>query len=98
MEQLQGDLYIGLLSTLSNGIVGSIISYYIYEGGIEFHGINKLVMGLIVTGQSILTSVFWAGMITNMLDKLLSAAAAFGISLLNKKRGCLRSKMSPLLL
>lgn len=72
-----GYVWLGIVLAFVNGIVGSLITYLIFSGVTAVHGIDRLVMGLVVTGQSVLTAVFWAGMITNLLDKLLSALIAF---------------------
>lgn len=72
-----GFLWLGLATALANGFFGSVLAYMIYSGVTTVHGIDRLVMGLVVTGRSLMTSVFWAGMITNLVDKLASAMAAY---------------------
>jgi uncharacterized membrane protein len=62
---------------LANGFFGSVLAYMIYSGVTTVHGIDRLVMGLVVTGRSLLTAVFWSGMVTNLIDKLASSMLAF---------------------
>jgi energy-coupling factor transport system substrate-specific component len=72
-----GYLWMGLVIALSNGIGGSVLAYMRFEGVTEVHTIDRLVMGIVVTGRSLLTSVFWAGMLTNLMDKLMSVLVVY---------------------
>ncbi|AHC14493.1 Substrate-specific component of queuosine-regulated ECF transporter [Salinispira pacifica] len=87
LKNVTGFLWLGLFAALINGVVGSVISFYLFSGVTKVHGIDKLVMGLIVTGRSFVTALFWAGMISNILDKVFSALVSYAIlqhPLLNK--------------
>jgi energy-coupling factor transport system substrate-specific component len=79
LESITGFLWLGLFAAILNGIVGSVISYYLFGGVTKVHGIDKLVMGLVMTGQSFFTSLYWAGMISNILDKIFSALISYAI-------------------
>lgn len=70
-------LWLGLAVGLANGLAGSVLSYILFGGVTEVHGIDRLVMGVIMTGQALVTAVFWAGIVTNLLDKLISVLVAF---------------------
>jgi energy-coupling factor transport system substrate-specific component len=72
-----GYLWLGLALGVLNGVLGSITSFLVYDGVTEVHGIDRLVMSVLVTGRSLLTAVFWAGLMTNLMDKLLTVLAAF---------------------
>ncbi|MFW6213297.1 MAG: hypothetical protein ACOC8L_10380, partial [Spirochaetota bacterium] len=72
-----GFLWLGLAVAAVNGFLGSVLAYMVYSGVTTVHGIDRLVMGLVVTGQSLLTAVFWSGMVTNLVDKLASVMFAF---------------------
>jgi len=78
LNRASGFIWLGIAIALANGILGSTLSYYLYSGVTMVHGIDRLVTGLVVTGQSLLTAVFWSGMITNLLDKLVSTLCALG--------------------
>lgn len=73
-------LLAGVLSTLTNGIGGSLLSYFVYHGATSVNTIDNLVLGLVFTGQSMMGAVFWGGMVTNFVDKLLSSGVAFFVS------------------
>lgn len=77
LRSLKGYLWLGFLLALANGIFGSLLSYALFEGVTMVHAIDRLVMGILMSGWSILVSIFWAGMVTNMMDKLLTGAFAF---------------------
>jgi energy-coupling factor transport system substrate-specific component len=77
LESHAGYLWMGVVLALANGIGGSILSYVLFEGVTMVHAIDRLVMGILMTGRSDLTSVFWAGMVTNLMDKLLSVLVVF---------------------
>jgi len=70
----------GGLSALTNGIFGSLLSYFVFQGVAVLNPIDNLVLGLVFTGQSMLGAVFWGGMVTNFVDKLLTSGAAFFVS------------------
>ena len=72
-----GYLWMGVLAGIANGLGGSVLAYYLFSGVTEVHAIDRLVMGFLITGQEMLTAVFWAGMVTNLMDKLLSALVVF---------------------
>lgn len=78
-------IWIGTIIAFSNGVIGSYIALFVFNGITKYHGIDKIVMGLIITGQNLTTSVFWAGMLTNLIDKLLSIGFSVGILLYLKK-------------
>lgn len=77
LETHAGYLWMGVALAVANGVFGSVLSYALFEGVTMVHAIDRLVMGLLMTGRSILTSIFWAGMVTNLMDKLLSVLLVF---------------------
>ncbi len=77
LESHAGYLWMGVILALANGIGGSLISHVLFEGVTMVHAIDRLVMGVLMTGRSDLTSVYWAGMVTNLMDKLLSVLVVF---------------------
>jgi energy-coupling factor transport system substrate-specific component len=81
LDSLTRYLWLGLWSGLSNAILGSLISSLLYGGISNVHRIDDLVSGLVLAGQSLAGSVFMAGLLTNLVDKELSAIAAFGLVL-----------------
>jgi energy-coupling factor transport system substrate-specific component len=77
LDYLSGYLWLGIAAAAGNGLLGSVLAYYLFEGVTAVHGIDRLVMSILATGRSILGAVFWAGMFTNVLDKTLSAVFVF---------------------
>lgn len=81
LRSLAGYLWLGIALAVANGLGGSIVSTYLFGGVTEVHGIDRLVVSAIAAGQSLNTAVFWAGMLTNLLDKLLVSLVAFLVHL-----------------
>ena len=77
ISRLSDYLWLGIALGLSNGVAGSILAYFLFSGITEVHPIDRLVSSVIATGQSMITAVFWAGLMSNMLDKVISTVAAF---------------------
>jgi energy-coupling factor transport system substrate-specific component len=76
LRSLSGYLWLGIVAALGNGVLGSVLTYYLFEGVTAVHGIDRLVLSILATGGSVVGAVFWAGMFTNLLDKTLSAVFA----------------------
>lgn len=72
-----GYIWMGLAVALANGVLGSVLAYFIFGGVTEVHGIDRLVVAIAAAGEALVTSVFWAGLLTNLIDKLLSSIVAF---------------------
>lgn len=79
LGDVTGYLWLGLWAGLANAILGSLISAFVFGGVSQVHRIDDLVSGFVVAGQSLVSSVFLAGLLTNLVDKVLSALAAFAI-------------------
>lgn len=77
LKDYHGYLWMGLVVALVNGIGGSVLAYVLFDGVTHVHAIDRLVMGIVITGRALLTSVFWAGMLTNLMDKLMSVLIVF---------------------
>ncbi len=71
-----GYLFMGLMIAFGNGILGSFLSFLIFEGITLVHTIDNLVMSILTTGEALLSAVFWAGMLTNFMDKIISSLIA----------------------
>lgn len=80
LEHINGFLRLGIYLAIANGALGSLIAYYAFGGVTEVHGIDNLVMGLVITGRSFISSVFLAGMLTNILDKVFSSLLVHFVS------------------
>ena len=71
-----GYLIMGLCIALGNGLLGSFISFLLFEGVTLVHTIDNLVFSILTTGRALASAVFWAGMLTNFMDKIISAIFA----------------------
>ena len=71
-------LLVGVATAFSAAILAAPIATYIF-GGITAHGIDRLVVALVESGQSVLSSAFWGRIPYSFVDKLLSAYMVFFI-------------------
>lgn len=67
-----------ILITLANSLLGAIIATFVF-GGVTGVGIDFLVTGLLLAGQSILSASFWARVPVNLIDKSIAVFIAFYI-------------------
>ena len=79
LGSMQGYLRVGLWSGLSNAVLGSAISAFMFGGITKVHRIDDLVAAFTIAGQSLVGSVFLAGLMTNLVDKILSAFVALAL-------------------
>lgn len=84
-------LWMGVWISLSNGILGSIISMLVFGGRIEGTAIDSLTMGFYITLNMYIPAVFLAGIVTNLLDKLASVVIIFLCKPLVTKRPLLKN-------
>ena len=68
----------GILVSIVATLVATPIRAYLFDG-LTGTGIDSLVVYLGAVGQRLLQSVAWATMGTNLIDKVLSCAVAWGI-------------------
>ena len=67
-----------ILVTLANSLLGAAIATFVF-GGVTGVGIDFLVTGLLLAGQSILSASFWARIPVNLIDKSIAVFIAFYI-------------------
>lgn len=65
-------LQVGIVVGLATPVLAAPIAAYMF-GGITAHGIDKYVVALFHSGQSILSSAFWGRIPYSLVDKLFSA-------------------------
>ena len=78
-QNLSCFLWAGLLSAITNGIIGSMISYLVFHGITTIGQIDNLILGVATACQSLGIAVFWGGIISNLVDKGLSALLGYFI-------------------
>ena len=76
-DSIRNYLWMGFWISLANGIIGSIISLILFDGRIEGREIDTLTMGFYISLDSYEAAVFFAGIITNLLDKMVSVFIIF---------------------
>lgn len=67
-----------VLVTLANSLLGATIAAFVFSG-VTGVGIDYLVTGLLLTGQSILSASFWPRGPVNLIDKSIAVFIAFYI-------------------
>ncbi len=71
-------LWAGLWSALSNGILGNIIADTLFGARVNRQNAECTVQGIYIVTRDMLFSIYFAGFIENITDKMLSATASFG--------------------
>jgi energy-coupling factor transport system substrate-specific component len=66
-----------LLVTVSNAVLGSLVATFFYGGITGGAAVDYLAVGLLATGQSLISSTFLARIPTNLIDKAIAVFAAF---------------------
>lgn len=69
-------LLVGITTAIASAIMAAPIATYMF-GGITAHGIDKFVVALIDSGQSVLSSAFWGRIPNSLVDKIISAYMVF---------------------
>lgn len=67
-----------ILVTMANSLLGATIATFVF-GGVTGVGIDYLVTGLLLAGQSILSASFLARVPVNLIDKSIAVFIAFYI-------------------
>lgn len=79
LETILHWITMGVIVAVVNGILGALISMFYYGGHVTTSGLNNVVAGFMIEGKSLLEAMFRAGILTNLIDKPLSALAAWGV-------------------
>lgn len=69
-------LLVGTVIAIATPLMAAPIATYMF-GGITAHGVDKVVVALMDSGQSILSSTFWGRIPYSFVDKILSAYMVF---------------------
>ncbi len=77
---LDSFLWAGFWSAVSNGIGGSVISYFIL-GGLTVRNIANAVQGIYFAIHNLPLAVLIGGILTNLADKMLSAIVSYFVYL-----------------
>lgn len=78
-------LWAGLWSALSNAILGNIIADALFGARVNRQNAECTVQGIYIVTRNMLFSIYFAGFIENITDKMLSATASFGFYELGRR-------------
>lgn len=70
-------LWAGFWAALSNGIIGNIISYFVFRGRTGRPSANVLVQGIYSATQNLSFAIHFGGLLQNVADKILSAVLSY---------------------
>jgi energy-coupling factor transport system substrate-specific component len=76
---LESFMWAGFFSALSNGVLGSILSQFIYKGATPISQVNNVVQGIFAVSHDLTFSIYCGGIVSNMVDKAFSALVSYGI-------------------
>lgn len=71
---------VGGVLSIATPLMAAPIATYLY-GGITAHGVDKIVVSMMDSGQSILSSTFWGRIPYSFVDKMISAYVVFFVLL-----------------
>jgi hypothetical protein len=80
--KLEKFLQAGLVSALTNGIFGSVISQFVYGGNTTISQVDTVVQGVFTVCENITAAVYIGGLLSNLVDKAFSALVSYGIYLI----------------
>lgn len=75
--QLQSFLWAGLWCGLSNAITGNLISDFIFSAATGVDNIDNAVRAIYIAIGNLRLAIYLGGLITNLVDKFISAAISF---------------------
>lgn len=75
--EIDSFIWAGLLSAVSNAVLGNVISDFVY-GSNTVENINNCVQALYLALPNITFATYFSGFLTNFADKMISAALSFG--------------------
>ena len=75
--QLQSFLWAGLWCGLSNAITGNLISDLIFSAATGVDNIDNAVRAIYIAIGNLRLAIYLGGLITNLVDKFISAAISF---------------------
>lgn len=66
------------LVTLANAVLGSLVATFAF-GGVTLHESDYVVAGLVMGGNQLLQTSFWARVPLNLIDKTIAVVVAYGV-------------------
>ena len=72
-------MWIGLISAVTNSILGDTISYLFYSANTTIPQVDNAVQGIYVVTKSLSFAAYFGGTVTNLIDKVLSATVSLAV-------------------
>ena len=69
-------MWIGLISAVTNSVLGDTISYFFYSANTAIPQVDNAVQGIYVVTKSLKFAAYFGGTVTNLIDKVFSAAVS----------------------
>ena len=69
-------MWIGFISAVTNSVLGDTISYFFYSANTSIPQVDNAVQGIYVVTKSLKFAAYFGGTVTNLIDKVFSAAVS----------------------
>lgn len=69
-------MWIGFISAGTNSVLGDTISYFFYSANTSIPQVDNAVQGIYVVTKSLKFAAYFGGTVTNLIDKVFSAAVS----------------------
>ena len=75
--QMQSFLWAGLWSGLTNAVTGNLISDFLFSAATGVDNIDNAVRAIYIATGNLRVAIYLGGLITNLVDKFISATVSF---------------------
>lgn len=89
--QLQSFLWAGLWCGLTNAVTGNLISDFVFSAATGVDNIDNAVRAIYIATGNLRVAIYLGGLITNLVDKFISATVSFLLYKLIYKASSARS-------
>lgn len=72
-------MWIGFIAAITNSILGDTISALFYKANTSIPQVDNAVQGIYVVIRNLTVAAYIGGTLTNLVDKILSAAISYGV-------------------
>lgn len=69
-------MWIGLISAITNSVLGDTISYFFYSANTTIPQVDNAVQGIYVVTKNLKFAAYFGGTVTNLIDKVFSATVS----------------------
>lgn len=78
-------MWIGFIAAITNSILGDTISAVFYKANTSIPQVDNAVQGIYVVIRNLTVAAYIGGTLTNLVDKIISAAISYGVYIGFKK-------------